>query len=144
MNEDKCKTTDGLDVDKGSKAVEFKTDEDEWKRKEDGTFGEGNKGGGAKKQTEEQKLKKKAQKELIADYKQGLVEALKEIEPVLIEKGIKGDMIAIKEINDRAMGKSMQAMEVSGKDGERFTISFDNTFEKYGSSTQCTTKDSKE
>jgi len=36
----------------------------------------------------------------------------------LVEKASEGDVPAIKELFDRAFGKSIQAVELSGKDGE--------------------------
>ena len=50
---------------------------------------------------------KKATKELIQDYKDKLAEALPQISPALIEQAISGNILAIKEINDRVLGKSV-------------------------------------
>ena len=69
---------------------------------------------GRKPDTEEQKLIKKAVKELVKEYQQTLAEALPKISPVLIKKAIEGDIQAIKELHDRAMGKSMQNTNISG------------------------------
>ena len=88
-------------------------------RNPDGTFAVGNPGGpGRKPETEEQKLVKKAQKELIAEYKEKLAEALPLISPVLIAKAMEGDMSAIKEVNDRVMGKAEAKTDITsnGKD----------------------------
>ena len=63
--------------------------------------------------TEEQRIIKKATKELIAEYKEKLTQALPRIEPVLVDKAISGDMQAIKEINDRTMGKAPQSMDLT-------------------------------
>ena len=69
-------------------------------------------------ETEEQKIVKKAQKELIAEYKEKLAEALPLISPVLIAKAMEGDMQAIKEVNDRVMGKAEAKTDITsnGKD----------------------------
>lgn len=67
---------------------------------------------GQPKLTEEKKLLKRTMKEFVADYKQKLAESLPFISPVLIDKATKGDIQAIKEINDRVMGKAPQTMDV--------------------------------
>lgn len=67
--------------------------------------------------TEAEKLAKKATKELIEDYKNKLAESLPKIEPVLVAKALKGDISAIKEINDRVIGKPKQPL-VGDPDGE--------------------------
>jgi hypothetical protein len=82
---------------------------------ETGHFKEGNPGGGRPKDTPEQKLIKKASKQIIAEYKEALAEALPFIQPVLIAKAIEGDMTAIKELHDRAMDKSKQPTEINAK-----------------------------
>lgn len=64
-------------------------------------------------ETIEQKIIKKAVKELIADYKEGLTDALESIKPVLIAEALKGNMQAIKEINDRTMGKPEQVTDIT-------------------------------
>ena len=66
---------------------------------------------GRPKETEEQKVIKKATKEFIKDYKEKLAEALPQISPVLIAAAISGDIKAIKEVNDRVMGKPEQKFE---------------------------------
>ncbi len=85
---------------------------------ENGYFKEGNPGGGRPKDTPEQKLIKKAAKQIIEEYKQALAEALPLIQPVLIAKAIEGDIQAIKEVHDRTMDKSKQPTDVTtnGKD----------------------------
>jgi hypothetical protein len=100
---------------------EVKTDDDGWKRNGDGTFGEGNKGGGSKPQTEEEKNKKKVMKEAVEKYLEELTLALKDISPVLKAKALEGDMNAIKEVNDRAMGKSKNTTDVT-TNGESLQI----------------------
>jgi len=122
MNEDNKTTTSDINDKTGVKAVKSKTDDDGWKRNEDGTFAEGNKGGGQQKQTEEEKLKKKAQKELIAEFKQSMIEALQEVSPVLKQKALEGDMTAIKEINDRAMGKPKQPLTGGDENDEPLVV----------------------
>lgn len=63
--------------------------------------------------TEEEKLIKKAQRDFIKEYKESLKEALPLISPVLIAKALDGDIQAIKEVNDRAMGKANQNLDVT-------------------------------
>ena len=77
-----------------------------------GKFKEGNPGGGRPPDTEEDKIKKRAIQEFVEDYKQNLAEALPLISPILIEKAMGGDVTAIKEINDRVMGKAPQSLDV--------------------------------
>lgn len=67
--------------------------------------------------TEQDKIVKKATKELIAEYKEALGEALPLIKPILIAKALEGDMPAIKEIHDRVMDKSKQPTDITS-DGE--------------------------
>lgn len=64
--------------------------------------------------TEQDKIIKKATKELIKEYKESLGEALPLIKPVLIAKALEGDMGAIKEIHDRVMDKSRQNLGIDG------------------------------
>jgi len=61
--------------------------------------------------TEEEKLKAKVQRDFAKEYKQSLMEALPLISPVLIAKALEGDIQAIKEVNDRAIGKPLQKQE---------------------------------
>jgi len=88
---------------------------------ENGYFKEGNPGGGRPKDTPEQKLIKKAAKQIIEEYKQALAEALPLIQPVLIAKAIEGDIQAIKEVHDRSMDKAKQATDITSK-GEKIII----------------------
>ncbi len=67
---------------------------------------------GRPKMTQEQKEVKKATRELIEDYKRKLAEALPEISPALIAKARSGDVSAIKEINDRLMGKPREMVDI--------------------------------
>lgn len=62
-------------------------------------------------ETPEQKATKKALREYVDEYRQRLAEALPQIDPVLIAKAIGGDVQAIKEINDRTMGKAPQSID---------------------------------
>lgn len=88
---------------------------------ENNRFKEGNPGGGRPKDTPEQKLVKKAAKQIIEEYKQALSEALPFIQPVLIAKAIEGDIQAIKEVHDRTMDKAKQATDITSK-GESIVI----------------------
>lgn len=63
--------------------------------------------------TEEQKIIKKATRELIDEYKEGLGEALPLIKPIIIAKALEGDMTAIKEIHDRVMDKAKQPTDIT-------------------------------
>lgn len=83
-------------------------------RNPDGTFKPGVSGNpeGRQPMTPEQKLIKRATKELIAEYKEGLAQALPLISPVLIAKAASGDVPAIKELHDRIMGKAEQKTEM--------------------------------
>lgn len=63
--------------------------------------------------TDQQRAIKKATKEFIAEYKEGLGEALPLISPVLIAKALEGDIPAIKEIHDRVMGKSEAKTDIT-------------------------------
>jgi hypothetical protein len=74
-----------------------------------------------------EKLVKKAAKQIIAEYKEALAEALPLIQPVLIAKAVEGDISAIKEVHDRAMDKAKQPTDITSG-GERLSISFDNSF----------------
>lgn len=89
------------------------------KRNEDGTFAPGHCGGpGRPIDTIETKIIKKATKELIAEYKESLGEALPLIKPIIIAKALEGDMTAIKEIHDRVMDKAKQSTDITS-DGEK-------------------------
>lgn len=88
---------------------------------ETGKFIPGNPGGGRPKDTPEVKLMKRATKELIAEYKEALAEALPMIQPVLIAKAIRGDMVAIKEVHDRVMDKSKQPTDITS-DGKPIQV----------------------
>ena len=77
---------------------------------------------GRPKETDETKLLRKTAKQIIAEYKEALAEALPFIQPVLIAKALEGDMTAIKELHDRSMDKAKQATEISGEITERRTL----------------------
>ena len=77
---------------------------------------------GRPKETKEQKIIRKATKELISDYKDKLAEALPKISPVLIREAISGNMIAIKEIHDRVMGKPPQDINLGQNPDLPFTV----------------------
>jgi hypothetical protein len=112
--------------------MEEKTEQKEYKRKEDGTFDIGTAPGpGRPPDTEADKIKKKATKELIKEYKEALGECLPLIKPVLIAKALEGDMTAIKEIHDRVMDKSRQNVGLDGG-AEGLSIQFANVFNKDG------------
>ena len=64
-------------------------------------------------ETPEAKIAKKATKEFIAEYKERLGEALPLISPILIAKALEGDMTAIKEVNDRVMGKAESKTDIT-------------------------------
>ena len=71
--------------------------------------------------TLQDKIIKKATKELIAEYKESLGEALPLIKPVIIAKALEGDMTAIKEIHDRVMDKAKQSTDITSK-GEQLNL----------------------
>ena len=58
--------------------------------------------------TQEQKIIRKATREIVKEYQAKLAEALPSIEPVLVALALKGDVAAIKELHDRVMGKAIQ------------------------------------
>ena len=96
---------------------------------ENGLFKAGNPGGGRPKDTEADKLKKKATKEIIKEYKEALGEALPMIQPILLAKALEGDMTAIKEIHDRVMDKARQNVGLDGGE-EGLAIQFASVFNK--------------
>lgn len=72
-------------------------------------------------ETEQDKIVKKATRELIEEYKESLGDALPLIKPVLIAKALEGDMTAIKEIHDRVMDKAKQPTDITSG-GEKILI----------------------
>lgn len=89
---------------------EIRKDRDEKGRFVEGVY-EG--GPGRPKDTEEDKIKKKAIKEFIKEYQENLAEALPQISSVLIAEAQKGNIQAIKELNDRVMGKPPQRTDIT-------------------------------
>lgn len=73
-------------------------------------------GPGRPKETEIDKIKKKAIKEHVAEYKERLAEALPLIDPVLIEKAKSGDIQAIREINDIIVDKAVRKTDITSGD----------------------------
>lgn len=76
-------------------------------------------------ETDEEKLIKKATDRVIGEYTEKLIEALPKISPVLISKAIKGDgdIVAIKEIHDRVMGKPKASLDIGIDDDLKDVIS---------------------
>ena len=72
---------------------------------------------GRPKESDEKKAMRKTQKELIAEYKASLIEALPMIRPALLAKAAEGDVPAIKEVHDRAMDKAKQQTDVTSNGG---------------------------
>jgi len=77
--------------------------------------------GGRTPDTEETKLLRKASKEIIAEYKEALAQALPMIQPVVIAMALSGDITAIKEIHDRTMDKSKQPTDITSG-GEKILV----------------------
>lgn len=70
---------------------------------------------GRPKQTEEDKIKKKAIKEIIKKYEASLAEILPDLPAILKKKAIDDeDIQAIREIHDRVMGKPRQNIGIDG------------------------------
>lgn len=65
-------------------------------------------------ETPEDKAIKKATNKIVGEYTKKLTEALPQISPVLIRKATKGDgdIVAIKEIHDRVMGKPKATLDI--------------------------------
>lgn len=70
--------------------------------------------------TEEEKIIRKATKKVIEAYEDKLAGMLPQLEPVLREKALSGDMMAIKEVHDRVMGKPLQ--RIGNPDGSSIKI----------------------
>jgi len=94
-------------------------------REEDGRFLPGKSGNlnGRPKMTKEEKLIAKTQRNFIKEYEEKLKESLPLLSPVLIAKAMEGDITAIKEVNDRVMGKPRQNIGLDGG-GEGLAIQF--------------------
>lgn len=71
---------------------------------------------GTPKLTPEQKKIRKETKLIIAEYIDNLQRELPQIKPVLLKEALKGNIIAIREIHDRAMGKPKMFVEGSASD----------------------------
>lgn len=106
------------------------------KRGANGQFLKGVKGHtpGRPKDTPESRAMRRATQQIIAEYKQALVEALPLIQPALVAKAMEGDVPAIKEIHDRTMDKARQVndLNVTGE----LQMVFDNTFNELTSETE--------
>jgi hypothetical protein len=63
--------------------------------------------------TPEQKIMKKAIKEIVKEYKESLADSLPLIAPIIKAKALEGDMTAIKEIHDRVMDKAKQSTDIT-------------------------------
>ena len=70
-------------------------------------------GPGRTPDTQEQKDKKKAIKQLVAEYKQSLADALPLVSPALIAKAISGDVSAIRELNDVIVEKATKKQDIT-------------------------------
>lgn len=83
-------------------------------RNPDGTFAQGNPGGpGRPELTDEERAKKQALKEYVAEYRETLQELLR-ITPLALKKKIEeGDVSAIRELHERTLGKVDQKIEVT-------------------------------
>ena len=89
-------------------------------RDEKGLFQPGTQPGpGRQPMTEEEKAKKKALEKVIEKYIEDLTNALPAITPTLISKAREGDLTAIKEVNDRVMGKARQNIGLDGGDKDK-------------------------
>ena len=95
-------------------------------RRPDGTFGPGNVANpdGRPIATPEEKLLRRTIKEFIAEHKESLAASLPLISPVLIDQAVQGNILAIKEIHDRVMGKPPQETDVN--------VTVQTALEKYG------------
>ncbi len=85
--------------------------------------------------TPEEKAIKKVQRDLIKEYKESLKEALPLVSPILIAKAMEGDMQAIKEVNDRVMGKAQQSTDITSG-GEALTAAI-NIIQPNGDNVQA-------
>ena len=72
-------------------------------------------GPGRKPDTPEQRIERRAVKELIKEYQEGLTDALSKIKPVLIVKALTGDVAAIKEIHEVVGSHAPRKTELSGE-----------------------------
>jgi len=126
MEEENIQCSNGLCPAVETKENDSKTMADEYLNPETKKFKEGNPGGGRPKETEEQKIAKKASKQLIEEYKEALAQALPALSPVLVKKASDGDLGAIKEVNDRVMGKPQQDITSGGEAIQPLLVRFIN------------------
>lgn len=63
--------------------------------------------------TEEKAKAKRAIDELVKEYRERLAQALPDISEVLVKSAIDGNLPAIKELNDRVMGKPEQKADIT-------------------------------
>jgi len=75
-------------------------------------------GPGRPKDTPEKKIEKKAIKQLVDKYRSNIAEALDKVSPVLIKQALKGNMMAIREINDIVGSHAPKKQDVTS-DGEK-------------------------
>jgi hypothetical protein len=96
--------------------MEQETEQNGFKRNEDGTFKDGTAPGpGRPELTPEQALVKRAIKDLVNEYKEDLAQYLPHIKSKLGEKAVAGDIQFIKELHDRVMGKPEQHTDITTK-----------------------------
>lgn len=75
--------------------------------------------GGVRPNSGRPKAKRTVERERLMDYiAKRVADEGEAIVTVLIEKALKGDVIAIRELLDRGFGKPKQAVEMTGKDGK--------------------------
>lgn len=77
---------------------------------------------GRKKDTPAQIFEKRAIKAIVKEYRQALADALPKISPVLIDKAVSGELPAIKEVNDRVMGKARETIGLDGGEDKPIPI----------------------
>lgn len=68
---------------------------------------------GRREMTEEEKLIAKAKRDFVKEYKESLRESLPLIKPILVAMALEGNIQAIKEVNDRAMGKAESKADIT-------------------------------
>jgi len=72
--------------------------------------------------TEERKMKRKVERDLKAEFTRKMEESLGISGTTLTTEAKKGNIVACKEINNRALGMPKQTHEVGGIDGEAIPI----------------------
>ena len=96
--------------------TDMQTERNGFKRNEDGTFTTGTgPGPGRPVVTDQERLVKKAVKQIIAEYKDALADVLPALSPILKEKALSGDMVAIKEVHDQVLGKAKETHRLEGE-----------------------------